>query len=469
MTTKEILDLKLFNKDQLSKMKRDELIEIIIKHSLKHSGLKKDLLIDAIIKHQEQIIDFKSKLVTDNSIEKYHRGTVEYRLPTLIIYRIIRDLWYDDINLNLNIDNLCPNYRWLLSIALVSKEFFKLISSLFTRSLLLGTHTVTTSENLLPDMLAQKLKESVLNPHSILKNINHLTLSLEILKEITNGSLCTSVELGLIFNNVRKFKLKLTFSSELLSNSLKKLKLPESISSKSQLLRILPEDSQVNTLGLCNIRWDQLNMISGHFKNITKLIIWTYSRIEESMFEELLSSPECKVHTLYTMHKQWLTQVLSVNTTIETLNTGSNLFETIKVAVQSASVKRIIFHSYTTPTYIYDKRLATGYAHIKSKYRYLPNSSIAPVMNYAKKIYNISKSDDNQAIEATYPNLKCEKVFKSKVHDISYLIITFAEINSIFSRLKQAEYQSIRCIKLFIYCKDSEHHRHYPMIKSIEA
>ncbi|EFA84899.1 hypothetical protein PPL_01892 [Heterostelium album PN500] len=130
MTTKEEKFYhKEYKKDNLEQMKRPELIEIMKEYSLKHNGLHKEMLILSIIKHQENLDYLKSRLITNNSIEKYHRGTVEYRLPTLIIYRIIRSLWRDDITYILNTDDLKSNYRWLLSIALVSKEIFKLISN----------------------------------------------------------------------------------------------------------------------------------------------------------------------------------------------------------------------------------------------------------------------------------------------------------------------------------------------------
>ncbi|EFA84896.1 hypothetical protein PPL_01889 [Heterostelium album PN500] len=212
MTTKEILDKqKIYNQDELNNMKRDDLVEIMKEYSLKHSGLKKDMLIDAIIKHQEHLIDLKSKLVTDNSIEKYHRGTVEYRLPTLIIYRIIRDLWHHNIDLILNTNQLCSNYRWLLSIGLVSKELFKLISSLFTRFNLFSTKTTIHIQlSASPyKTLAQQLKNSVINPLSVLKNINYLTLSMDIFRQLTDKTTttCTPIELELIFNSVTKLKL----------------------------------------------------------------------------------------------------------------------------------------------------------------------------------------------------------------------------------------------------------------------
>ncbi|EFA82802.1 phospholipase B-like protein [Heterostelium album PN500] len=188
--------------NELECMRKDELKVIMKECSLKHNGIQRDLLINAIIQHQEQIIDLKSKLVTNNSIEKYHRGTVEYRLPTLVIYRIIRDLWQNEIDFCLNPANLRESYRWLLSIALVSKELFKLISSLFTR--FQHIHANHNNTDTL-DKIIVEMKDHFLNPHSILKNISHLTFSLDLLKEIAdNKSIGTQTELAVVFHGVRK-------------------------------------------------------------------------------------------------------------------------------------------------------------------------------------------------------------------------------------------------------------------------
>ncbi|EFA84924.1 hypothetical protein PPL_01917 [Heterostelium album PN500] len=380
----------------------------MVKYSLKHSGLKKDMLVDAIIKHQEHRDELKSKLVTDNSIEQYHRGTVEYRLPTLIIYRIIRDLWHDDINLNLNTLHLCRNYRWLLSIGLVSKELFKLISSLFTRFELISTYQIYESHRM-PDVLAKEIKSHYLNPLSVVKNISHLTLSMEIFKEINNKSKSTSIELGVIFNNVRK----LNYSSDLISSSLRKLKLPHSPFSRS-FLSILPSDSQVTTFSLAYISLEQINMIGSNFKNITKLILWKINGNAESKLEELLCSPKCNVRTLYfdcrDRFQMLLHRVLPVNQSIETIDVGENLKETFCVASKSSSINRFIFHEHREQSNAYSRIFQpTGYIHIKSKYRKNPGTlfSVGAVMKYAKKIYNVSENtDDNQAIESDYPNLK---------------------------------------------------------------
>ncbi|EFA79817.1 hypothetical protein PPL_06636 [Heterostelium album PN500] len=334
MTTKEILDKqKIYNQDELNNMKRDDLVEIMKEYSLKHNGLKKDMLIDAIIKRQEHRDDLKSKLVTDNSIEKYHRGTVEYRLPTLIIYRIIRDLWHDDIDVILNTNQLCSNYRWLLSIGLVSKELYKLISSMFTRFNLFSTKIYKQRVPLLSPhkTLAQQLKNSVINPLSVLKNINHLTLSMDIFRQLTDKTTttCTPIELGLIFNSVTKLKLthardmpfqmhhcksiiqympnldSLTFfkirleairiyqklqqiprltsldistvqlnkmptESRIFSSSIRKLKLPMLLTRNPN---ILGENTQLTTLSVNSVGPEEIDFIRSQLGSITKLIV----------------------------------------------------------------------------------------------------------------------------------------------------------------------------------------------------
>ncbi|EFA84994.1 hypothetical protein PPL_01988 [Heterostelium album PN500] len=463
MTTKKILDKQqIYNRDELKKLNRDELVQIMVKYSLKHKGFRKDVLIDSILEYQEHINDIKSKLVTNNSIEQYHRGTVEYRLPTLIIYRIIRDLWHEDTYLWLDVNDLPNKYRWLLSIALVSKEFFKLISSLFNRFAIMPNSQQAIKQTI---SFAKLLRISVLNPHSVLKNISDLTFSTKLLSEITKKSISSPIELGLIFNNVRRFCMfneswkengitlqqcrsiieyipnieslvfyqmyficdiflllktlpRLTsldissseisrernFTSDLLSHSIKKLKLPTEYSYPYK--SILSDQHKLTTFGIGRITLEQFQMISGHFMHITKMII---KRVIESVavkFEELLCSPDCKVRTLITdTTNEWIKRVLNKNQLIDTIDINYSLDETFNFISKSASIKRFIFNTYSIiPTDQYMLRLynqATGFAHIKSK-----NSNFRSV-TYAVKIYEVSENqNENEAVESTYPHLK---------------------------------------------------------------
>ncbi|EFA84993.1 hypothetical protein PPL_01987 [Heterostelium album PN500] len=412
MTTKEILDkLQIYNRDELKELKRDELVKLMVKYSLKHGRKKKDVLIDSILEYQEHINDIKSKLITNNPIEQYHRGTVEYRLPTLIIYRIIRDLWYEDIHFCQNID-LRSNYRWLLSIALVSKEFFKLISSLFNRFAIKPNPRQTKKDTI---SFAKHLRKSFLNPHSVLKRISDITLPSKVFSEIIKKSISAPFELGLIFNNVRRFCM-FNDIGNWRDNS---IKIPQCKSIieympniESLVLnqlhidrnRILSDQHQLTTFGVGRINFAQFQVLSGHFMNITKLIIYTvYGSVAEK-FEELLCLPDCKVRTLITDSRcGWVKRVLSKNQLIDTIDINYNLDETFNFLSKSPSIKRFIFNNSNRIT---DYRLttdtrATGFAHVKSK------SQIYRVASYAVKIYNVSENqDDNAAVESTYPHLK---------------------------------------------------------------
>ncbi|EFA84891.1 hypothetical protein PPL_01884 [Heterostelium album PN500] len=345
MTTKEILDHKVYNRDELVKMKRPELVEIMKAYSLKHSGLKKDLLVSAIINHQEHLADLKSKLITDNSIEKYHRGTVQYRLPTLIIYRIIRDLWHDDITVILNTDQLRSNYRWLLSIALVSKELFKLISSLFTRVDLCKRNTSAFD----PLYCAgQLLKDNVINPLSVLKNISHLTMSMVTFKDLTDKTTtCTSIELGLIFNSVRKLKIIYAREKSLLMQHYRQH-------------QGIAHAATIDTTDIARhfpLGHDNINFIKSQLNSITKLIVWNVQWGIGLAMSRLLCSPECKVRILYAINSgNWVSDTLATNRTIETLDIGDDLATTLKVAAKSPSIKQIILHNYNNNHSAYTKQ-----------------------------------------------------------------------------------------------------------------
>ncbi|EFA84900.1 hypothetical protein PPL_01893 [Heterostelium album PN500] len=456
MTTKEILDQQqLFSRDELENMNRKELENLMVKYSIKYHGLQirktKPKLIELIEKYQDQIIDLKSKLVIDNSMEQYHRGTVEYRLPTLIINRIIRDLWHDDIYFSLGKHCLRSNYRWLLSIALVSKEFFKLISLLFTRFAHVNTADFQSNNP------SQHLMNSVASRFSILKNISHLTLSMSIFVEIINRTTYKSVEIGLIFNRVRTLRLKnyvmfqddhcksiiqhmpnlesltlptipigidsnknlfellkeipkltsldlsftiffkLDFSIEMISSSIQKLKLPIVHNFK------LSDTHRITTLGLSGL---DCQMINSQFKQITKLIFFNEISSEaEKILKVLLCSPDCKVNTLYVHNGKWIDEVLGQNQTITTLDITDDLETTFKASLKSTSIKLFIFlKSIFFPNDSYQQKIgqATGYVHYKSK-----NRNVHQQKCYAKKIYHASQNaNDNKTIEATYPNIK---------------------------------------------------------------
>ncbi|EFA84892.1 hypothetical protein PPL_01885 [Heterostelium album PN500] len=103
--------------------------------------------------------------------------------------------------------------------------------------------------------------------------------------------------------------------------------------------------------------------------------------------------------------------MLESNWTVETLNIGDDMETTLPVASKSPSIKQIIIHTYSRQSRIlYTKQSnnkASGYAHIKSKYRPLGDNAKRSVLTYAKKIYDTTENHiENQTVEETYPNLK---------------------------------------------------------------
>ncbi|EFA82311.1 hypothetical protein PPL_04736 [Heterostelium album PN500] len=199
MTIKEIISkYRIYNQDELEKMTTKELVNVMKTFSLKHTYFRKDLLIKDITKYQQHIAFVESKL-KNNPMENYHRGTVQYLLPTLIIFQIIRFVWHNDIDLGTH--NTCFKYRWVLSIAMVSKQIFHQISSMFNRLSLLKPGSSQS--------IAYELMNSIINPFSVVKNITNLTIPLETFNQFTTTykSTFSPVELGLIFNSVRKFNL----------------------------------------------------------------------------------------------------------------------------------------------------------------------------------------------------------------------------------------------------------------------
>ncbi|EFA83677.1 hypothetical protein PPL_02743 [Heterostelium album PN500] len=426
--TKEILEHKVYNRDELEKMKRDVLVEIMKEYSFKTRWLKK--------RYADRC---------DHSTSGASRRSE------------------------------IKNYRWLLSIGLVSKELFKLISSLFTRVDLYNRDALYNGE-VDPTMnvhSAQSLKNCILNPRSVFKNIIHLTLSMETFKNLTDKTTtttCTPVELRLIFNSVRKFKVidtqrekpfqiqhcklliqympnlkslildqakidnikvfqilqqipRLTsldisnirwgrFPSKehIIGNSMRKLKLPMYF---SRMCSNMPsENTQLETLSLGSVEQKDMIYLKDQLKYLNKLIVWYVQHELGLSLSKLLCLAECRVRTLYATETGWITQMLRTNRTIVTLDVGDDLSSTVRMASNSPSINRIIYHSNSTMHNLAmntktDRNKSSGYAHIKSKNRPLSNHAQLPIWNYAKKIYDATDNHtENQTIEESFPNLK---------------------------------------------------------------
>ncbi|EFA77202.1 hypothetical protein PPL_12410 [Heterostelium album PN500] len=455
-------------------MKKNDLAEVLKKYQLKvHSSLKKNDMIDTILKYQE----IKSKLVTDNSMEKYHRGTVSYALPTLIIYRIIKIRWDRDTVNFLENHYLRKNYQWLLSLSLISKEFFKLISSLFSRirySISDNYKRYSFPEN--------QAKHSVISPHSVLKTINHLSMELSIFRDIIYKYECNSVELSLIFRNLRKLELfnsnkaplhkmdcktiarymvnleslylysifiysvkmmkvfkqmnsltSLDFShsyfcgfalnSNLIQASIRKLKLPHYrfvLNSKNFSF------DQFTSIGFGSLDRVMLASIIGQFNNITKLSFECPVKSDNEtaeIYERLLSSKDCKIrHLTVIKPNKWIEKALSMNQSIETLDLHEAFSQTYYISKSSSTIKKFLFTTVVNslPNILCDsKNQHTGYILVKSKRLVIKEGS----RSYAKKFYNIDELGNERALsfESHYPNLRF--LYCPAIHHLTYIII----------------------------------------------
>ncbi|EFA86823.1 hypothetical protein PPL_00628 [Heterostelium album PN500] len=88
-------------------------------------------------------------------------------LPWIIIQEIIQTLWYNDIQLKYCLEK---QYRWLLSLDLVSKRMFTLITKLFNRLSIIKNNQFSFAH----------VSQSINSAYSPLKSIVSLSLSQEI-------------------------------------------------------------------------------------------------------------------------------------------------------------------------------------------------------------------------------------------------------------------------------------------------
>ncbi|EFA77200.1 hypothetical protein PPL_12408 [Heterostelium album PN500] len=394
------------------------------------------------------------------TIYNYHVGTdFQYALPTLIIFRVIENLWYYESIHHLEAKKQLLNYRWLLSLSLISKEFFKLTSSLFNRIICTETKKVIQS--------VKQFKNVVISPHSVLKTINHFTIDLKIFKEFINIANCSAVELSLIFNELLKLKIlnkhnqhfqlqysqaivqymvnleslslesividnskvletlnemksltslnfryskfaKFEFNAHLISISIRKLKLPQSDSYFNYSKELL-QLNHLTSIGLGSFDKRVLELIIGKFNNLTS-ISFLHPRIDEieiaELYECLLCSQDCRIqHLTVDKASKWVKKLLSNNESIETLDLKSIFSSTYRISKYCSTIKKLL---YKRDPFSNDKdyeatdKKPTGYVLVKIK----RNANTFTDTRYAKKFYNIKDFNNQSALhfESNYAN-----------------------------------------------------------------
>ncbi|EGG16190.1 hypothetical protein DFA_09218 [Cavenderia fasciculata] len=101
----------IYTENELKCKVKKELIVICTRLGIQSSiNQLKDTIIQQIIKHQNDQQEFKSKMIDNNPLLDYNKGSLEYSLPWPIIRRIISQLWQESsictCYYNQQIDNL---------------------------------------------------------------------------------------------------------------------------------------------------------------------------------------------------------------------------------------------------------------------------------------------------------------------------------------------------------------------------
>ncbi|EFA84329.1 hypothetical protein PPL_03407 [Heterostelium album PN500] len=115
--------------DELSVLTKDQLFKICVDNNITvKKSSNKTSIVNHIINVKEERDRLQKKLVDDNPSNQFHRGHVEYKLPVLIITKILELTWR--ISTNNNHTPLLP-YREALQLTLINKQFYGIISQMF--------------------------------------------------------------------------------------------------------------------------------------------------------------------------------------------------------------------------------------------------------------------------------------------------------------------------------------------------
>ncbi|EFA84241.1 hypothetical protein PPL_03318 [Heterostelium album PN500] len=109
-----------FTRDELIEFTKDKLFKICLDNNIKVSkSTNKSLIIDHIINFKEEKDRLQKKLIDDNPSNQFHRGHVEYKLPVMIITKILQLSW----NISTS-DRYSPlfSYREALKLTSINKS-----------------------------------------------------------------------------------------------------------------------------------------------------------------------------------------------------------------------------------------------------------------------------------------------------------------------------------------------------------
>ncbi|EFA78665.1 oxalate/formate antiporter [Heterostelium album PN500] len=115
-------------RNELSLLDRDQLYKFCSDNNVKqHHSTGIDMLLLQAIDIKEAQYQLQKKLVDDNPTIKFHRGHVEYKLPVMIITKILRYCW----QLSTNRHSPLFSYREALKLTQIDKQFFGIVGQMF--------------------------------------------------------------------------------------------------------------------------------------------------------------------------------------------------------------------------------------------------------------------------------------------------------------------------------------------------
>ncbi|EFA86396.1 hypothetical protein PPL_00188 [Heterostelium album PN500] len=263
-----LLDVDNKSKEELLKLRKDQLYQISIDKKLKvNKSLNKDSLVNAIIKHRDDQIRLQNTLFDDNPAIRFHRGHVDYRLPFLIISKIFQYYWM-----------LCTNhtspffsYRDALTITLVNKQLYGIVTTLFNSVFIKQMNINSGYLNLEPLINNELLR--LTRTWCPIKQITKLHIHNTMFEQFVNS---TDILLNNLLTTIEKLHIYVNKSSYRDINYLTF----KSVASKMPNLRTLVCNN-------VNIRYSLINAIAT-IKSLRKLDLTHTYKVRLGSLEELV-------------------------------------------------------------------------------------------------------------------------------------------------------------------------------------
>ncbi|EFA84333.1 hypothetical protein PPL_03411 [Heterostelium album PN500] len=184
-----------YNRDELKKLKKDQLLKICLDNNITvKKSSNKTLIIDDIINIKGERDRLQKKLVDDNPSNQFHRGHVEYKLPILIITKILELTWMQATSDRIT---LISSYRQALQLTLINKQFFGIVSLMFNNVRLRSKEKSRSS----PSLIGKDLKDRLTSVWCPIKHIVKLKVGILIFEQLMKQN---SAHLTHILSTVEK-------------------------------------------------------------------------------------------------------------------------------------------------------------------------------------------------------------------------------------------------------------------------